>query len=48
MKRKTSDYSMINKIQVTNFGLYVVKETGETRLLADSEFPLLLRFVHFS
>ena len=29
---------------MTNFGLYVVKETGETRLLADSEFPLLLRF----
>merc|ERR1719444_541159 len=29
--------------EVTNFGLYVVKETGETRLLADSEFPLLLR-----
>ncbi len=27
-----------------NFGLYVVKETGETRRIGESEFPLLLRY----
>jgi hypothetical protein len=27
-----------------NFGLYVVKETGETRRIGEAEFPLLLRY----
>jgi hypothetical protein len=28
-----------------NFGLYVVKETGETRRIGETEFPLLLRWI---
>ena len=39
--------SLLNKYRIeseaANFGLYVVKESGETRLLTDNEFPLLLR-----
>jgi len=39
--------SLLNKYKIeseaANFGLYVIKDTGERRLITGSEFPLLLR-----
>jgi len=39
--------SLLSKYKIEseagNFGLYVVKESGETRLITDEEYPLLLR-----
>ena len=35
---------LIVESEAADFGLYVVKETGERRLVTDSEHPLLLRY----
>jgi hypothetical protein len=37
--------SSFSESEEGNFGLYVGKETGETRRIGEAEFPLLLRYI---